>query len=758
MTFHEVFAYTGQLSALYVEDNEVLRVSTQELLQNYFKKLDVAKNGREGLEHYKKSLELHAYDIVIADINMPYMDGIEMVREMRRLCDEQAVLFLSAHNEKDYLLEAIRLGVNSYLMKPLDLEELGKVLFQSAKSIVNQRKVEEQMLQEQKRNRLVEHYQKALMEWANIDFEDTENSLKKATELSAKTLNIGRVSIWLFNEEGTAIVCKDLYSLNEDEHSSGFVLEKDDFPRYFKALEERRVIVMDETRKDLPASEFMEEYLEPLGIYSMLDIPLLQEGKLLGVVCHESLDKVHNWCFEEQEFAMSLSNNIVLSLEIDKRYEMQKKLDYQAHHDELTGLPNRTLFLDRLEHAIQQNRRNKRQIALLFIDLDHFKEINDSFGHDTGDDVLKILTRRLSEHIREGDSLARLGGDEFTLILDNIVDTKVIVDIIQKLFLCTKEAISVDDQELYVTLSIGISIYPNDGESVEALLKHADAAMYKAKGEGRNTYQYYTQEMTEKAVERVFIETGLRQAIEKEEFEVYYQPQHNGIDDSLIGMEALIRWNREKDGLILPDTFIPIAVETGLVVEIDRWVMETAIKQFVRWYEEGLKPGRLSLNLTMRQLMQGDFIPFVKSVLQKYGYRGNWIEIELTEGRIMNDPEAVIERLEEIKKMGFTLAVDDFGTAYSSLSYLKRLPIDTLKIDSAFIKNLSDEEDEAISKAIIALGKSLDLTIIAEGVETEEQKKFLIEEGCHLMQGYYYDHPLPVKQMYERLKNRSEVQ
>ena len=764
MTFDKVYEYTQHLSLLYVEDEEKLRQSTLSLLENYFRCIDVAKDGREGLEHYKEALKDKPYDIVLSDINMPYLNGLEMLKEIRTLSEDQIVIFLSAHHERDYLFEAIKLGVSNFLLKPVNLNELSKTLFRSAQSIVNQSKVQVQLAEEKSRLEQIERYQKALLQWASVDFLDVEDSINMTTELSAQAMNVGRVSIWLLNRDETAIVCRDLYVLKEDEHSSGLILEEKDFPSYFKAMKKNRIMVIDEARTDHRTSEFTQSYLEPLGIYSMLDIPIMQEGRLLGVVCHEAIGSIHRWSLEEQEFAMSLSNNIALAFEINRRNELQdelknqtKKLDYQAHHDELTALPNRTLFTDRLEQAIKQSRRNKRKIALLFIDLDHFKEINDSLGHEVGDKVLKVLAKRLVEQIREGDTLARLGGDEFTLILENISESKVVVDIIQKLLLCTREAIQVDGHELYITLSIGVSVYPNDGDTVELLLKNADAAMYKAKEDGRNTYQYYTQEMTEKAVKRVLMETSLRHAMDRQEFVLFYQPQYKGLTDELVGMEALIRWNKTDEGLINPNAFIPLAEESGMIVELDRWVIKTAIEQFSKWHDKGLDPGKLSLNLSIKQLLLDDFVPFLEDILARYTKREEWLEFEITEGRIMKDPEAVVKILHRIKAMGIKLSIEDFGTGYSSLSYLKRLPIDTLKIDHAFIRDLPESKDDrAVVKAIIALGKSLHLNVIAEGVETVVQKEYLIDNGCDLIQGHYYEKALSTDEIEKKLLNMPE--
>jgi len=761
MDFESLFAVTKELRVLFVEDEPEIRKSTASLLGNYFTDLVVCDNGEDGLKECMNGLKKNrAYDIVITDINMPYLNGVEMVSAIKEVNDDQAVIFLSAHQDKDCLLEAIKLGVNYYILKPVLLPELEKNLFKISQNIVNQEKVNRLNKIEEVQNKQVQRYKKALMEWSNIDLEDTETSILKATEISAKTLGIGRVSIWLYNEDASAIECKDLYILKEDEHVSGLSLEKSMFPAYFKALQKSRTMVVDNAREDARTCEFTQSYLEPLGIHSMLDIPIIQDGVLLGVVCHEALDEVHQWSLQEQEFAITLANNLALSFEIKKRREVQIQLknqtdllDYKAHHDALTGLPNRTLFMDRLDQSMKKSRRNNKKIALLFIDLDKFKEINDSFGHEAGDMVLKVLAQRFQEQIREGDTLARIGGDEFTLIIDDVKEIKLVIDIVQKLLQCARDGISIEAKELLVTLSIGISIYPNDGNTVDVLMRNADAAMYKAKQEGRNTYQYYTQEMTEHAVQRIVLEAKLREAIEEDNLMVYYQPQYNGLNDTLVGMEALIRWKGENGQMVYPDVFIPLAEETGLIIPLDRWVMQKTIEQFSLWYEAGLKPGKLSLNLAMKQLAQDDFIPFVSTLLSKHSDSIDWLQFEITEGGIMEDPEASIMKLEEIKKMGIKLAVDDFGTGYSSLSYLKKLPIDTLKIDRAFIKDLpDDEEDKAISKAIIALAKSLHLNVIAEGVETLEQKQFLLEHGCNWIQGYYYSPAISVQEMSKSLK------
>ncbi len=449
------------------------------------------------------------------------------------------------------------------------------------------------------------------------------------------------------------------------------------------------------------------------------------------------------------------ARDITEHLEVQDELREQKSiLNHQAHHDALTGLPNRVLFHDRLGQAIEKAKRSGSKIALLFIDLDHFKEINDSLGHGVGDEVLKIVTQRLRDVIRDKDTIARLGGDEFTVVLEDLAlaqDASLISNKILKI-LC--EPININDNTLYVSSSIGISIYPDDGQESHNLLKFADSAMYKAKDEGRNNYQYYNSSMTELAFERVVMEASLRVGIKNEEFIVYYQPQVDGSTDTIIGMEALVRWNHPTMGIVSPAKFIPLAESTGLIVELDRYVMKTAMKQLSQWYKEGLNPGKLAMNLAVKQLKQKDFISMFTSLLKETECKAEWIELEVTEGQIMTNPQEAIKILQEISDLGVELAVDDFGTGYSSLAYLKRLPIDKLKIDQAFVRDLpDDEEDAGITRAVIALAKSLNLRIIAEGVETQAQRDFIVENGCENIQGYFYSKPIPADEIEVILKN-----
>lgn len=588
----------------------------------------------------------------------------------------------------------------------------------------------------------IERYQEALIEWSRVDYENLEQAIQRATEISSNTLDVERVSIWLYNDDYTSIQCHDLFQ-KDIGHTKGLELFKSDYPDYFMALSSNKMIVVNDARNDERTQQFTDSYLIPNNIYSMLDAPIYYAGEIIGVVCHEHTDDIRIWTSQDQEFAAAISNTVSLSMEVQRRKSTEQKLEHQAYHDALTGLPNRLLFMDRLDHALKHAKRSETLLAVLFLDLDNFKGINDSLGHAAGDMILISVADRLNSNLREMDTISRLGGDEFTVIVSDFNEIQHIHEIVIKLFHILQQPIAYQGKELYTTSSIGISIYPYDGNSADILLKNADAAMYKAKEAGRNNFEFYTHDMTEKAFERALMETNLRKALEQDEFFIQYQPQYNANDDSIIGLEALIRWQHPEMGIVPPAKFIPVAEHTGLIVDIDRWVMRAASKQFSAWYEQGLYPGKLSLNMATKQLERKDFVHFIINCLEDSHFKPEWLSIEITESQIMKDPEEAVRLLLELSKYGIEIAVDDFGTGYSSLTYLKRLPVNKLKIDRAFVKDIPhNDEDNAIIRAIIALSRSLNIDVIAEGVEHREQVDFLLSEGCHEIQGFYYSRPV----------------
>jgi diguanylate cyclase (GGDEF)-like protein/PAS domain S-box-containing protein len=427
--------------------------------------------------------------------------------------------------------------------------------------------------------------------------------------------------------------------------------------------------------------------------------------------------------------------------DITKAKESQDKLDHLAHHDPLTALPNRLLFHDRLQHAMQQAGRNKQQLAVLFIDLDRFKNVNDTLGHHVGDELLKQVASALEAQLREGDTLARLGGDEFIVLLENVDGAFGAGHVAGKLVSMFERPFIVSDYELFVTCSVGVSLYPQDSSDLNMLIRNADVAMYQAKARGRNGFQFYAPSMTGEGVERLRIEAMLRRSIEKNEIFLHYQPQVEIDTGRLIGVEALVRWQNAELGLVPPGRFIPLAEDTGFINQLGKWVMVEACRQMVRWQEAGLVVPKIAVNLSVRQFERGSIAGMVAQVLRETGLEADRLQLEVTESVIMNTGDA-LEFINDLHDIGVGLAIDDFGTGYSSLAYLKQLPVETLKIDRSFIKDIStDANDEAITVAIIQLGKSLNLSVIAEGVETEEQAAFLLRHGCNRAQGYFFSSP-----------------
>ena len=433
--------------------------------------------------------------------------------------------------------------------------------------------------------------------------------------------------------------------------------------------------------------------------------------------------------------------------DISRRKQIEEELLHLANHDALTSLPNRSLLLDRLGQALVFAGRSKGQVAVMLIDLDRFKNINDSLGHDVGDKIIVEMARRLSACVRPGDTIARLGGDEFVLIRPDVAREDAAATMAQQLLEALSRSMTIQGHEFYPTGSIGVSMYPKDGLDSQTLLKNADTAMYRAKDAGRNNFQFYAHEMNSRALDRLTLETGLRRAIEREEFVVHYQPQMDIATGRLIGAEALLRWEKPGQGMVFPGDFIPIAEETGLIVPIGQWVLHRACAQKRQWHDAGLFLDlRVAVNLSARQFKQQDIAKVVSQALEETGCRPEWLELEITESVVMESPEAAAETLHKLSAMGVHLSIDDFGTGYSSLSYLKRFPIDALKIDRSFVRDITaDADDAAIAKAVIALAHSLKLRVIAEGVETAEQRDFLRAQQCDVMQGYFLGRPMPVE-------------
>ena len=438
--------------------------------------------------------------------------------------------------------------------------------------------------------------------------------------------------------------------------------------------------------------------------------------------------------------------------------EKDERLNYLAFHDSLTHLPNRALFYDRLQHALAKARRSGKKSALLYLDLDLFKKINDSLGHQAGDRVLCEVARRIRRIVRKADTVARLGGDDFVIILEEVDGVSRITRVAQKIREVLSEVVFVGDHRLYVSASIGISLFPDDGQDVERLLRAAEMAMYRAKEEGRNGYQLYQEKMNSRAQEMLLMESHLREALEKEQLVLHYQPQVVLSTGRHVGAEALLRWEHPERGLIGPDQFIPLAEETGLIVPIGEWVIRNACRQLKRWMDRGLPPMLIAVNVSARQFRQSNIIQLVSDILLETGLPPELLELEITESTIMNDVEAAIVTMENLNSLGVKIAIDDFGTGYSSLAYLKKFPIQKLKVDRTFVRDIScDPNDAGIVSAIIAMAHTLNLEVVAEGIETLDHLQFLQKTGCEVGQGYLFSRPVPQEEFLTLIKETDGV-
>ena len=433
-----------------------------------------------------------------------------------------------------------------------------------------------------------------------------------------------------------------------------------------------------------------------------------------------------------------------------------QRIEYLAYHDGLTGLPNRSMFSKLLNQRISEARRYQRGLAVAFLDLDRFKQINDTLGHEAGDQLLQEVSTRLQGCVRDSDTVARLGGDEFVVLLPELLDGKLAATVAQKILGILSKPFTLIGHEFRITASIGISVYPQDGEDEQTLTKNADIAMYQAKAEGKNNFQFYSEQLNANSLERLTLESSLRHALERDEFRLYYQAKRDIRTGCIAGMEALLRWEHPDLGTVTPMQFIPVAEETGLIVPIGKWVLKTACLQSVAWQKEGLPAFGIAVNMTARQFLDESLLQDLASILQSTGMDPQLLELELTESLLIHDVEKTLRILTGLKSLGIRIAVDDFGTGYSSLATLQRFPLDTVKIDRSFIGDLvGPSEDSGLADAIIAMGKSLSMTVIVQGVETKEQADFLRAHACDELQGFYFNRPVPANQFAQLMRAQS---
>jgi len=472
-------------------------------------------------------------------------------------------------------------------------------------------------------------------------------------------------------------------------------------------------------------------------------------------------DGSYKWILARAVPTLDSDDNLIkltgVHIDITDRVQAESKIDYLAYHDWLTKLPNRVSLNDQLKHVLSQAKRTKTQVFILLIDLDRFKHINDSLGHPAGDRVLRKVAKRLVEQVREGDTVARLGGDEFAVLIENAPESKNVIVVAEKLLVSLRQPFVEEDYKFYLSASIGISAFPGDGDEPATLLKNADAAMYRAKNSGRDRFQFYSKEFTSTAFKQIKLEHGLRQALLQNQFQIYYQPKVCLKSGRILGAEALLRWLHPEDGFISPQDFIPVAEESGLIMEIGEWVLKRSCDEAASWKQQGLIFEHVAINISGVQAQHPKFPKLVKSILESSGFPADSLELEVTENILMKDAEVSARLLDDLRQMGISIAIDDFGTGYSSLAYLTGFPVNKLKIDRSFIKKIcSDERNAGISRAILSLGHTLNMKVVAEGIELESQLEFLKNEGCDEGQGYLIAKPLPHDDFVTFLKQHAD--
>ncbi|MGB5081610.1 MAG: EAL domain-containing protein [Burkholderiales bacterium] len=612
----------------------------------------------------------------------------------------------------------------------------GPVIVAVVRDISERRAAEEERKATEEKIRDQAHRQKLIADFGQqvLASADLDEVLARAMDLVADTLSADFCNVLELDAEGRKLVFKATRGWPAEWIGRRTISLRPGAPIEL-VLSRREPLVIH----DLDEERFSSSPLRELGVRSGIQVPIYGKTRTFGALGAYS-KRVRNFAEDDASFLQSVAN--ILSVAIERR-SADERLAYLAQFDALTALPNRHLFHDRLLQAMAQARRSTRPMAVLYVDLDRFKLVNDTRGHAAGDQLLKEAASRLARCTRSGDTVGRFGGDEFGVILSDLSRPGDATIVVQKMIDALAMPLSLDGQEIYVTASVGITLFPADGEEAGLLIRNADTAMYRAKEQGRNAYQYFTREMNERSLARVQMEVALRRAIERGEFFLHYQPKLNLKNGNISGFEALMRWRHPELGTVMPMEFIPVLEDSGLIVPVGEWVMGEVCRQIRVWMKTGCVVPPVAVNLSARQFQQKDLETVVRRVLSESGVDPSLIQFELTESLLMKEPEAAARTLALLKESGVRISVDDFGTGYSSLAYLKRFPIDALKIDRTFVRDITtNREDAAITLAIISLAHSLNLMVVAEGVETEEQLRFLCDHACDEMQGYYFSKPV----------------
>ncbi len=687
---------------LIVDDDPIVLKSLKDLLSIRGFNSHTAIGGQEAI----CQLDQNDYDLVLLDLHMPYVNGHAVMAHINKKQIDTSVIIVSGETSFEAAKDACTQGAYDFLRKPYATDEL---------IITINNALKEKRLEKQ-----------------NVFM---QQQLSESERLHRYIVNTSPDIIYILDDEGNFTFINERiesllgYSKEEivGKHYS-FLVHHDDMEQAKYVFNERRIgtraaknIELRLKCKNDGSSRHFANRTLPIELSAM--------GMYSG-----NGDKNGDY-----------TGTYGVARDVTERKIAEETINFQAYHDLLTKLPNRALLRDRLSLAISQAKRGNESLAVMFLDLDRFKNINDSLGHMIGDELLQQVSIRLKECIREGDTLARFGGDEFTLMLPKLHnDREDASKLAKKITGTLKQPFIVDGHELYVSASIGIAMYPQDGTNIESLIKHADVAMYHVKGQGKNGYQFYSNEMNAPYIVKLELDTGIHKALDNNEFNLVYQPQINLRTGEIVGVEALLRWDHPEHGSVSPAEFIPFAEESGLIVDIGLWVLKTACAELNQWRLAGLPEIRMSINISARQLMEEYIVSDILTVLKDYDIPGHALELEITENAIMDDMDSVIRKLKELSHEGITIAIDDFGTGYSSLSYLHKLPIQTLKIDRTFLKESRiNKGDNTIINTIVAMAKGLNLNVIAEGVETQTQLDYLREIECSEAQGFLFGKPLP---------------
>ena len=697
---------------LAVDDEERLLDAYSLFLNNEGYQVLAASDGVEAISLLKQ----HGFDVLLLDWSMPELGGQAVMEFIKSNGIDITTIVISGNTSVDGVAQALKLGAYDYIRKPFAPEEVVTTV-----------------------NNAIKHRR---LEKENKSF---QNRINESDKLHRYIVNSSPDIVYMLDQKGNFTFLNDRvekllgYSKQElmGKHYT-FIIEPDDFHLAKFVFNERRTD--DRSAKNV---EIRLKCKEGIGKVRYLNTSTMYvELTAMGV--YSRPDQYGN-----QRFIGTYGT----ARDITERKEAEDVINFQAYHDLLTRLPNRALFKDRLGLAISHAKRHNQLLAVIFLDLDRFKVINDTLGHAMGDRLLQIAGQRLQRCLREEDTLSRFGGDEFTLLLTNIDNRADVIVVVEKVLKELKQPFVFGGNEVFVGASIGISVYPDAGATLETLIKNADTAMYHVKGQGKNGYQFYSEEMNTDVHSRLNMERDLRKALDKEQFEVFFQPQVDVSSGEVVGMEALVRWHHPEKGLIYPDEFITLAEETGLIIDLGNWVLDTACAELSKWYELGFDNIKLGANFSPYQVEHVDFVPNVLMTLRKHGLPGECLEIEITESTIMKDLEIVVKKLRELSYYGIKIAIDDFGTGYSSLSYLQKFPINTLKIDRCFVNEIMrGDSNRCIVDAIIYMGKGLGLNLIAEGVETKSQLEYLKDLGCTQVQGFIYGKAKPPKVLLTQLE------